>query len=44
MQPQGFEVKGKEKVVYKLQSPKQAPRQWYKKFYSFMSSSGFLRC
>ena len=48
MQPQGFEVRGKEKMACKLHkslySLKQAPRQWYKKFDSFMSSSGFLRC
>ena len=47
-QPQGFEVKGKEKLVCKLQKSlyglKQAPRQWYKKFDSFMKNSGFLRC
>ena len=47
MQPQGFEVRGKEKMVCKLQKSlyglKQAPRQWYKKFDSFMNSSGFLR-
>ena len=47
-QPQGFEVRGKEKMVCKLYKSlyglKQAPRQCYKKFDSFMSSSGFLRC
>ena len=45
-QPQGFEVKGKEKLVCKLQKSlyglKQAPRQWYKKFDSFMKKNGFL--
>ena len=48
IQPQGFEVRDKEKMVCKLQKSlydlKQAPRQWYKKFDTFMSSSGFLRC
>ena len=48
LQPQGFEVRGKEKMIYKLQKSlydlKQAPRQWYKKFNSFIGSSGFLRC
>ncbi|KAE8708902.1 Detected protein of unknown function [Hibiscus syriacus] len=32
---------GLKKSLYGL---KQAPRQWYKKFDSFMSSSGFTRC
>lgn len=40
MQPQGFVVQGKERMVCKLQKslhgPKQTPRQWYKKFDSFM--------
>ena len=35
-QPEGFEVKGKEHMVFKLKKSlyglKQAPRQWYKKF------------
>ena len=47
-QPQGFEVKGKEKLVCKLQKSlyglKQAPRQWYKKFDSFMKGNHFVRC
>lgn len=47
-QPQGFEVKGKEKLVCKLQKSlyglKQALRQCYKKFDSFMKNNGFLRC
>ena len=48
LQPQGFEVSDKEKMECKLQKSlcglKQALRQWYKKFDSFMGSSGFLRC
>ncbi|KAJ0939366.1 putative RNA-directed DNA polymerase [Helianthus annuus] len=39
-QPEGFQVKGKEDYVCKLQKSlyglKQAPRQWYKKFESLM--------
>ena len=46
-QPEGFEVKGKENLVYKLKKSlyglKQAPRQWYKKFDSFMMSHGYNR-
>ena len=41
-------MRDKDKMLCKLQKNlyalKQAPRQWYKKFESFMSSSGFLRC
>ena len=48
VQPQGFEVRGKEKMVCKLQRSlyglKQAPRQWYKRFDTFICSNGFLRC
>ena len=44
-QPEGFEVKGKENLVCKLNKRlyglKQAPRQWYKKFDSFMMSHGY---
>ena len=40
VQPEGFEVKGKEHMVCRLKKSlyglKQAPRQWYKKFDSFM--------
>ncbi|KAL5814639.1 hypothetical protein ACOSQ3_025434 [Xanthoceras sorbifolium] len=47
-QPKDFIEEGKENLVCKLKKSlyglKQAPRQWYKKFDSFMSSSGFTRC
>ena len=40
-----FEVKGKENLMYKLKKSlyglKQTPRQWYKKFDSFMMSHGY---
>eukprot|EP00253_Pinus_taeda_P034205 PITA_34205 len=43
-QPQGYEVKGKEKLVCRLKKRlyglKQAPRQWYLKFDKFMSEQG----
>ena len=44
-QLQGFEVKGKENLVCELKKSlyglKKAPRQWYKKFDSFMMSHGY---
>ena len=47
-QPEGFSVKGKEKLVCKLQKSlyglKQAPRQWYKKFDGFMQMNGYYKC
>ena len=47
-QPQGYEVKGKEKLVCRLKKSlyglKQAPRQWYLKFDSFMTEQGYSRC
>eukprot|EP00253_Pinus_taeda_P013686 PITA_13686 len=47
-QPQGYEVKGKEKIVCKLKKSlyglKQALRQWYLKFDRFMSEQGYTRC
>ena len=47
-QPQGYEVKGKENLVYRLKkslySLKQAPRQWYLKFDKFMTEQGYDRC
>ena len=46
-QPEGFIVPGKENFVCKLKKSlyglKQPPRQWYKKFDSFMLSHGFKR-
>ena len=46
-QPEGFKVKGKENMVFKLKKSlyglKQAPRQWYKKFDSFMMSQEYKR-
>jgi hypothetical protein len=47
-QPPGFEIKGKEEYVYKLDkalySLKQAPRAWNKKINSFLVQQGFLKC
>ena len=46
-QLEGFKVKGKEHMVCKLKksmySLKQASRQWYKKFDSFMVGHGYTR-
>src|SRR3954468_15167524 len=46
-QPEGFQVKGKEDQVWKLNKSlyglKQAPRQWYKKFDSFMEKQDYKR-
>ena len=46
-QPEGFKIKGKENLVYRLKKGlyglKQAPRQWYKKFESFMIDQGYTR-
>ena len=47
-QLQGFEVKGKENLVYRLKKflyvLKQAPWQWYLKFDKFMHEHGYSRC
>ena len=44
-QPGGFVAKGKEKMVCKLKRSlhglKQAPREWYHKFDTFMQPQGF---
>jgi hypothetical protein len=46
-QPEGFVVPGKENFVCRLKKSlyglKQSPRQWYKRFDSFMISHGFKR-
>ncbi|RVX07254.1 Retrovirus-related Pol polyprotein from transposon TNT 1-94 [Vitis vinifera] len=48
IQPEGFIVQGQENLVCKLRKNlydlKQVPRQWYKKFDSFMHRIGFKRC
>ena len=45
-QPKGFEVKGKEHMVYKLYKVlyrlKQAPRAWYSKLDNRLCSLGFV--
>ena len=47
VQPEGFEVKGKEHMVCRLKKSlyglKQAPRQWYKKFDSFMVGHEYIK-
>lgn len=47
-QPQGFVIKGKENMVYKLKRAlyglKQAPRAWYNKVESYFSKEGFEKC
>ena len=47
-QPEGFKKADKKNPVCRLKKSlyclKQAPRQWYKKFDSFMGSNGFTRC
>ena len=47
VQPKGFEVKGKEHMVCRLKKSlyglKQTPRQWYKKFDSFMVGHGYTK-
>lgn len=46
-QPDGFKVVDKESQVYRLRKSlyglKQSPRQWYKRFDSFMLNHGFTR-
>ena len=47
-QPPGFEVKGQESKVFKLQKAlyglKQAPRAWNKRIDSFLIERGFTKC
>ena len=47
-QPPGFEVKGKEEYVFRLDKAlyglKEAPRAWTKKINSFLVQQGFLKC
>ena len=47
VQPEGFQVKGKENLVCRLRKSlyglKQAPRLWYMKFESFMTTHGYNR-
>ncbi|KAE8693713.1 putative beta-D-xylosidase [Hibiscus syriacus] len=47
-QPEGFIEADKKNLVCRLKKSlyglKQSPRQWYKKFDSFMGSNGFTRC
>ena len=47
-QPQGYEFKGKDKLVCmfkkSLYGLKQAPRHWYLKFDKFMTKQGYDRC
>jgi hypothetical protein len=46
--PQGYEVKGKNNLVWRLKNIlyglKQDPRQWYLKFDRFMTEQGYSRC
>ena len=48
IQPEGFIAQGQENLVCKLRKSlcglKQVPKQWYKKFVSFMHKIGFKRC
>ena len=46
-QPQGFEIEGEEKKVYKLKKAlyglKQAPRAWYGNIDAYFTDKGFTR-
>jgi hypothetical protein len=46
-QPEGFAVKGKKELVYKLKKSlyglKQSPRMWYQKFDTYIIGLGFVR-
>ena len=47
-QPEGFKKPGTENLVYRLKKSlyglKQSPRQWYKRFDSYMIQIGYTRC
>mgnify|MGYP001011468312 CR=1 FL=1 len=47
-QPEGFVEENKGNLVYKLRKSlyrlKQIPRQWYKRFDTFIAKTGFIRC
>jgi hypothetical protein len=47
-QPQGYEVKGKDNLVCRLNNIlyglNKAPRQWYLKFDRFLTEQGYSRC
>ena len=47
-QPQGYEVKGKENSVCRLNKSlyglKKAPRQWYLNFDRFLTEQGYSKC
>ena len=46
-QPEGFSVKGKKELVYKLKKSlyglNQSPRMWYQKFDTYIQGLGFVR-
>ena len=46
-QPQGFIVKGKKEMVYKINKSlyglNQSPRMWYQKFDTYILGLGFVR-
>ena len=48
VQPEGFKQPGTKNIVYKLKKLlyglKQSPRQWYKRFDSYMIQIGYNRC
>nr|KYP76513.1 Retrovirus-related Pol polyprotein from transposon TNT 1-94 [Cajanus cajan] len=48
VQPEGFQIAGKENLVCKLTKSlyglKQAPRHWYLKFDSFINRKGYKKC
>ena len=48
VQPEGFKQPGTKNIVYRLKKSlyglKQSPRQWYKRFDSYMIQIGYNRC